>query len=236
MALAYASNSGSAASASAGTAVSVSLGAAPTVGNLLVAIVGADKNTTLTGLPSGWSSGTLAETGTGTSQRLIQAFWKISTGSDGTFSCTLGTSANWSAGITEYSGVDGTTPLDVENAQTTASATTHTTPTVTPTASVARLIVFGTWDRSIGTWSTQQVNSSATGVAERIDKQASSVSSLQMADLIVASTTGTYSASAVCTVAGVGAAAIAIFKAAAATKSPPPYSRPWRIWNRRRAA
>src|SRR5206468_6814108 len=53
--------------------------------------------------------------------------------------------------IVAYSGVDTTTPIDVENGQATSSGTTHSTPSITTTVANAMLVAsFGL--AGTGTW------------------------------------------------------------------------------------
>jgi hypothetical protein len=207
MALAFV-QSKSANGASASPAVT--LNSAPISGHLLVAAIASSGETiTITG----WTALTIAsQSGPVAVDYSIRLFYKKSDGSETT---VTGSTENvgWTMAVAEYSGVDTTTQLDVENSQLTASGTTHTTPTVTPTSSVERLLVFATTaNAGSRTWSTEQVNGSATGVNEREDNT-QSATTLQLSDLIITSTSGSYNA--VATVSGaaaVGAAAIAMFK------------------------
>jgi hypothetical protein len=157
--------------------------------------------------PSGWNGGT-AVSASGGSARGMQMSWKISAGTEtGAISPASGSPTN--CVMVEYQGPFDASPLAAENCQLTASGTTHTTPTVTPTASKAPgLVVAGCAVDATGrTWSTEQVNSSATGVVEDVD------ATWVLFSLPTASIATSYNA--VATVSGaavIGEAGVMVFK------------------------
>lgn len=187
-------------------------------GNLLVCFAIYGTSGAIGAVTPGWTALTAVNNAT----QSCRMFYKIAAGGETSFQVDGGALC-----MVEYSGITAV-PLDVENAQATGSGTTHTTPTVTPTAGLDELVVFATGVKTTATWSTQQVNGSSTGVAERVDFQTASHGAAQISDLEVASTTGTYAGSAVSSGAAAGTAAIALFKVAAVTPpgSPPAMSPP----------
>jgi hypothetical protein len=210
-----------------GTSASATFTSAPTAGNLLVAWVISNTTTVITNA-GGWTPMTSSAGGTGGSTRSFRGFYKIAAVGESSSPAFAVGSGAWGLVILEYQGVDGVTPLLIENSQLNASGTV-TTPTVTPTASKEVVISFalGTSAGTNTTFSAEQINASATGVNERADVGAGAHGGKACdaaADLFVASTTGTYQGSATASAAGVGAGGIAIFQAAVVTAfiaSPP---------------
>src|SRR5678809_1376386 len=176
----------------------------PVAGNLLVCLAFSTAAVTFTA-PTGWTGGT-AVAGSGGSARGFQLSWKVS---DGTETAAIAPASGTPSGvcIVQILGPFDPTPLDVQNAQLTVSGTVHASPAVTPTAGVKRLVVAGCAVDATGrTWATERVNASVTGVVEDVDASA------VLFHLVVASTTGSYTADAtVSSTAVIGEAGIAIF-------------------------
>lgn len=187
----------------------VSLTSPATVGNLLILSLSRGQN--LADTFTGYTGLTSVGVG-GTTLTHLQMFYKVATGGEQVVSSATGAqSGGWSLNALEYSGTDTVAPLDIDNAQTNASGTVAT-PTVTPTASVVRLVVFTTFVKANATFSAEQINASATGVTERLDAGGANSSGQQVSDLFVASTSGTYNGTATASTNAAGAGAIAIFK------------------------
>lgn len=205
-----------------GTTGSVTLTNPATAGNLLVAFFAGSDVGCDTATITGWTAltGTGVTGGNPSALRTSRMFYKKATGGEQTVTTSVVTQMQRSLIVAEYSGVDATTQLDVENNVVTNSGTTHTTPTVTPASGVERLVIIATIARSAGLWSNELVNSSATGVNEREDTQSLN-STAQLSDLDVISTSGSYSGSADTSIANTGIAGIAIFSAAAAATQAP---------------
>lgn len=196
---------------SAGGASSATFGAAPTAGNLILYWCASQSNVTFAA-PTGWTGGTEVHESGGAARGALLS-WKIADGTEtGAISPSSGTAGR--SHLIEYSAdTDGfaATPLDVQNNNLTASSTVHTTPTVTPTSGVKRLIVCAAMvDATSQSWSLEDVNGSTTGVVE--DFEAGGSADSVFWSLVVASTSGTYNGSATVSITETGAAAIAIFK------------------------
>jgi flagellar hook assembly protein FlgD len=115
--------------------ISAAFAAAPSAGNLLVAIAGAPTSVTINA-PSGWSTAINETGGTGHPSQAI--FYKDSAGgADQTVRATTSANAQLSLQIFEYSGIDtGTLPASGADGTATghndANSTTGNTGTVTP--------------------------------------------------------------------------------------------------------
>jgi hypothetical protein len=203
----------SAVSTGSGQTPAATFTSTPTAGNLLVA-VHSNNGTAAAIVITGWNQLTNAQAGSTSDLRQICMFWKISDGTETTVTMSGASGNGWQFTIAEYSGIASTSTLLVENSQTNASGATQATPTVTPTSGSAALLIFATNNSTAGTtWSTEQVNGSATGVTEREDAQnATTGGGHQLSDLVISSTSGTYQGVATSSTTDVGAGAIAIFR------------------------
>src|SRR2546428_6918561 len=106
--------------------------------------------------------------------------------------------------IVSYSGVDTTTPINVENGQATAASTTHSTPSITTTVANCRLVT--SFARAgTGTWTPP------AGMTERSDSTAQAVA-LGVDDLLQASAGATGTKTATASVSKVGATHILALK------------------------
>lgn len=215
----------SANASSTAPSVDFGVGNAPLNGSLLVAGLGWDADPTETVL-TGWTRLTEITSGFGD---MAAIFWKVCGASESTSQAPASgsTSRNWCLTMAEYTGCVTVSPVDVENAQAQTTAT-KTTPTVTPTASVERLVFFLLVSDGASTWSTERVNASSTGVTELGDQTRGPTNTgitVAVADLIVASTSGTYNADGLCGRTDDGSAHIAMFKAVAGGATAPPARR-----------
>ena len=194
---------------SGNNAISVTYDSTPTSGNLLVAFVATSSSTAPT--ISGWTGLTTSSTG-GATSRSVRILYKISNGTETTVTTNSINTLKFIA-VSEYSGIDTTTPVDVENSNLTPTGTTtHTSPTISPTNNNG-LVIFGSFagSGSALTWTNHQVNSSATGVTERQEVTSGNYAT-QLSDKLSQSS-GNVTGSADINTAGTGATAIAVFKA-----------------------
>jgi hypothetical protein len=124
----------------AGTAVTLAKPAGTTTGDVLVAAVTGDGSPAATA-PAGWASITrLAPSGA-----TLFAWYRVVTAADaGTagYTWTLSGAPKWSGGISRYTGVNTTTPLDgaVTTRVSSASASSVTVPGVVTTTAGAMVV------------------------------------------------------------------------------------------------
>jgi hypothetical protein len=189
------------------TAVTATLGTAATANNLLVAGVATDANSTAT--ITGWNALTSAGA-SGGSARSLRLFWKTAAGGETAISSNT-INANKVMFVAEYPASMTQNPLDVENSQTTASGTTHTTPTVSAAGAAGGLTIWACMTRDASTWSNGQYNASTTGVANEGGTTVGTACSIRLWDK-VSNSTGNNTGSGQSSGTVVGAAAIAVFK------------------------
>lgn len=192
--------------ASSGTAA-VTFGAAPAVGDLMVAYVSVAQTMTAT---NGFTRLTVATQGT----RQGAFFWKVAVSGDTASStvnvCTQ-TSAVWGAEGDSWNASTGwpASPVNGENSQAVASTTSYTTPSITPTTTGRESVVSTSYVSTTAgrTWSAEAVSGSNVGtITEVID-----TTSAALADGAISSVTGSYQGSATLSGAAAGIGAIAIF-------------------------
>lgn len=112
-------------------------------GDILIAIfsVRGGSNTTVTA-PGGWTLITVVHTGAGTAEISTYAYWHEHSGSEpASYDWTFSSAQRASGGITPYSGVNTTTPVDVYGSQTNASSTSIVAPSVDATVTDGYLVV-----------------------------------------------------------------------------------------------
>ncbi|WP_343915407.1 PKD domain-containing protein, partial [Arthrobacter pascens] len=123
------------------TTVSLPAPTGRAAGDVLVASFTADKNPTTT-VPAGWTAITNG-LNIGSGARVF-AYYRVAGSSDpGTYSWTLSTAVKWGGGISAYTGVNTTTPLDSTVASAvnaTFSATSIAVPGVSTASNGALLI------------------------------------------------------------------------------------------------
>lgn len=128
-----------------GSSITPTLGTASTSGNLLVAVIDTGSNTTVTA-PAGWVKATSVNlTGTGTTQIWYDT---NNAGSITSVHFTLSASDSASAQLSEWSGVEKTTPLDVTSTGTQGS--NSTTLAVSATATAANELAIASFATSTG--------------------------------------------------------------------------------------
>lgn len=198
---------------------SVTFDATPTQNNLLVAMIFCANATTITMSSGGWTALTSVATGSGGSARAFRMFYKIAGAGESTTVSTTNGNNSWVLTVAEYSGIDTTTPKNVENAQSNASGNAQTTPTVTPTGSGDILIVCAGGARVNSNFVDAQINGSATGVTDEEDNASAGGggATLDFYDKLVTGFSGAYQGSTSVGTAAVGAGGIAIFNQVAAT-------------------
>jgi hypothetical protein len=112
-------------------------------GDVMIASIAFGLNTNVVTPPAGWTLVRRIDQASGTAYSLV-IYRRVADASDASVSSYVFGLSNpnngWVGGIQSFSGVDTTTPIDVENGQLTASALTHATPSVTTTGA-NRLIV-----------------------------------------------------------------------------------------------
>ncbi|WP_240459839.1 PKD domain-containing protein, partial [Arthrobacter pascens] len=146
------------------TTVSLPAPTGRAAGDVLVASFTADKNPTTT-VPAGWTAITNG-LNIGSGARVF-AYYRVAGSSDpGTYSWTLSTAVKWGGGISAYTGVNTTTPLDSTVASAvnaTFSATSIAVPGVS-TASNGALLIGG-----LGFDSSTPAATAPTGWTERFE-------------------------------------------------------------------
>ena len=184
-----------------GTTCSQGVPASTVPGDLMIYTITFTDGTGFTVTPqtAGWTL--IRRTDNGTTIGLV-SYWKVyQAGDPATFNVTFSAQTRCLGVLATYSGVDGTTPIDVENGQTTASATTHATPSVTTTGA-NRLVVTTHIVHSVATWTAP------AGMTERVDfsnnGSGQAVESMEFNDLPQASAGATGAKTATATVGDVG--------------------------------
>jgi putative pyrroloquinoline-quinone binding quinoprotein len=119
--------------------------------HVMIASIGLRPNTATITPPSGWKLVRRIDNSSTTASSLA-VYYKVAGASEGSsYAWTFSTSAGSAGGIQTFSGVDPTTPIDVEGGQNTASSLTHASPSVTTT--VARAMIVTSYSfASAATW------------------------------------------------------------------------------------
>src|SRR2546422_9108293 len=168
------------------------------------------QNMVMTPWTNGWTLVRRIDNGTSASMAI---YWKAAdsnesgrvcesyngAGYDWAFTPTSGTKTMVGS-ISAYSGVNTTTPIDVENGQATASSTTHSTPSITTT--VANAMVVATFSASFSNGTATNDWTPPAGMTERFDK--GTKPAIELADVVQASpgATGVKTATAIKSGAG----------------------------------
>ncbi len=184
-----------------GSSVTATFGATPTEGNLLIAVI-TKRDTTFTKwmdtIPSGWveldplDRATTGNVGDG---GFMQFFWKVAGASEPsgvTFGSTLGAS-NVHLLIAEFSGVGSVDIFDVLDSQ--ASSTTESIGPITPTAGMPAIVV-AAFIAALNNDPGHGFTTPSTGYTEIDDASQGSGGGprLEVAYKVVATTSGSYSA------------------------------------------
>ena len=136
-----------------------------TVANdIMVASIAVRPNTITATAPSGWNLVRRIDNSNPNANSLA-VYYKVAGASEpGSYTWTLSAGHTGAAGgIQTFSGVDPTTPIDVENGQNTPNGTAHATPSVTPTVFNTMLVTAHTVANA-DTWTPP------TGMTEGFDK------------------------------------------------------------------
>lgn len=123
------------------TTVSLPAPTGRVAGDVLVPSFTADKNPTVA-VPAGWTAIT-SGLSIGSGARVFAYYRVVDSADPSTYTWTLSTAMKWGGGITAYTGVNTTTPLDSSVAtatNTTYSATSITVGSVTTASNGAMLI------------------------------------------------------------------------------------------------
>ena len=130
--------------------------------DVLIASIGVRPNTTGITPPTGWTLVRRVDTTGPDANSLAVYRLKAGASEPASYTWTLtGVSAS-SGGIQSFTGVDTTTPIDVENGQATASGLTHATPSIVTTFPNTMLVTSHTF-ASTSTWTPP------AGVTEGVD-------------------------------------------------------------------
>jgi hypothetical protein len=119
--------------------------------DVMVAAIGVRPDTATITPPTGWTLVRRIDN-TSTNANSLAVYRKNAGGSEpANYTWTLGSPTGSAGGIQTFVGVDLTTPVDIENGQTTASALTHATPDVTTTVGETMLVTAHSFS-STATW------------------------------------------------------------------------------------
>ena len=133
-----------------------------TTNDAMVASIAIRPSTAVITPPAGWALVRRMDNGASNS---LAIYGKVATASEpASYSWTFSASTGSAGGIRSFSGVDMTTPLDVENGAATASSLNHAAPSVT-TTSANDMIVTSHSFASSATWTTPAGMTEAFDVA-----------------------------------------------------------------------
>jgi uncharacterized protein YjdB len=130
-------------SASAGSGVlslAISTPAGTAAGDVMVAAIAVRPSSATITAPAGWSLVRRVDNASGNASSLA-VYTRVATMSEpASHTWTFSASTGSAGGISTFGGVDTSTPIDVENGQTTASSLSHATPSVTTTVAGTMLV------------------------------------------------------------------------------------------------
>jgi hypothetical protein len=148
--------------------------------DVMIASIGVRPNTAAITAPSGWTLVRRIDNANSAANSLA-VYSKVAGASEpASYSWTFNTSTGSAGGIQTFTGVDTTTPIDVEDGQNTASGLTHATPDVTTTVANTMIVTSHSF-ASAATWTPP------TGMTEGFD-----VASLAVPNLGGQSTEGNF--------------------------------------------
>lgn len=143
MAVAFRS-AATAANGAAPTSLVVGAPAGTVDGDALVAFVTVSANATITTEPAGWTKLDEQATGTASGDCRLAVYQKVAAAEPASWTWGWSTAADCAAATLAYTGV-GATVIDASASRLMASSTTsHTAPSVTPSADTAVLVAFAT--------------------------------------------------------------------------------------------
>ncbi|MBI2967953.1 MAG: T9SS type A sorting domain-containing protein [Bacteroidetes bacterium] len=191
-----------------GSSLTITTPACVALNDVMIAHVSAVCNSGGTySAPAGWNRIRIIDN---TAYLYSVSYYKVATASEpGNYTFTFSGSTVWdqAGGILVYRGVDPCSPIDVENGQTTPSSTSHSTPSVTTTASQDMIVALFAIDYlGSGPWTPP------AGMTERDDINGPE-EDLEAADVVQASPGATGVKTATSTTAHKGTAQIIALKA-----------------------
>jgi len=139
-------------------------------GDVMFASIAIRPETGTITAPSGW---TLVRrvNNTNSNENTLATYYKVAgTGEPASYTWSFSTSSGAAGGITTFTGVDTSDPIDVENGQNTANGTTHASPSITTTIANTMLVTAHAFSSST-TWS------SPAGMTEAYEDASASVPS-----------------------------------------------------------
>jgi RHS repeat-associated protein len=143
--------------------LTISTPAGTAAGDVLIAAIGFNNATASVTPPSGWTLVRRANNAATTSNALAVYRRTAVTGEPASHAFAIAGGAFLVGGIQGFSGVDTANPIDIENGQSTPSATAHDTPSVTTTTANTMLVTAHTY-ASANTWTPQ------AGLTEGFDR------------------------------------------------------------------
>src|SRR5258706_14748137 len=142
--------------------------------DVLIASIGLTPSSGTITPPSGWTLVRRTDNAGPTSNSLA-VYYKVATGSEPTsYAWGMSGASFTTGGVHAFTGIDTTTPIHIENGQTTASATTHATPSITTSAANSIVVTShafasgATWTPPSGMtegFDKANANNNATGMA-----------------------------------------------------------------------
>ena len=198
------------------TRLSIVVPTGTVAGDVMIAAIATTPSTVPITAPAGWTL-IQAPTQTSATSNRVSTYYRVATASEpASYGWTLSTAHTGAAGgIVSYSGVDNTTPIDVSASAVTASALTHSAPSITTTMANDMLVTVHEY-ASANSWTPP------TGMTERVDiaSRAGNAAgvTLEMNELLLgtAGLTGTKTATAAAN-ADTGATVSIALKAVVAT-------------------
>ena len=157
-----------------GATLTISKPTGVALNDVLIASIGLTPSTGTITPPSGWVL-VRRTNNAGPTSNSLAVYYKVATGSEpASYAWGMSGSSFTTGGVQAFTGVDTTTPIDVENGQTTASATTHATPSITTSMANTMLVTShafasgATWTPPSGMtegFDKANANNNATGLA-----------------------------------------------------------------------
>ena len=136
--------------------------------DVMVAAIGVSANAPVITPPAGWVLVRKMDNGAANANSLA-VYYKVATATEpANYAWGLSASTGAAGGIQTFYNVDITFPIDGENGQTTASATSHIAPGITTTVANTMLVTAYTFSSSRG-WNNPPLAPAVPAVTERVD-------------------------------------------------------------------
>lgn len=173
-------------------------------GDLMIAVIGSSSQTpTMTTAAAGWTAYSWSPVDGATDSRLW-VYWKIASSEGASWDWVMSAGGQFVWGAASYSGVNGVAPNDNSAGASNASATDHTTPTITTNVTNTMIVaVFCSDQAGAATWSS--------AMDERFDLQDGQFVALALYDAAQAAA-GTVSKTATASTSDIAAVAIIALK------------------------